>query len=132
MPQQSGTPTTPEWAVGNTAPNLRNCLVDGDGIPIDLTGATVVINIAFASWSFYYAPQRRLVTDGVCVVDPDQTETGNRGFVDWTPLTTDLSLAGTYRYTYDITYQSGGVQTISPNAENSLTVRPPVGGMQYA
>jgi hypothetical protein len=132
MPQQSGTPTTPEWAVGNTAPNLRTCLVDGVGDPIDLTGATVVINIAYASWSFYYAPQLRLVTGGVCVVDPDQTETGNRGFVDWTPLPTDLSLAGTFRYTYDITYPGGKVQTIAPNAENSMTVRPPVGGMQYA
>lgn len=132
MPQQSGTPTTPEWSVGDTAPDLRACLTDGAGVPIDLTGATVTINIAFASWSFYYAPQRRLVVNGVCVVDPDQTEDGNRGFVNWTPLVTDFSLAGTFRYTYDIMYPSSKRQTIAPNAENSMTIRPPVGGMQYA
>jgi hypothetical protein len=132
MPSQLAGPTTPEWTVGDTAPPLVACLSDGDGNPIDLSGATVTINIAFGSWSYYYAPQRRLVSGGACVVDPDQSEGGNRGFVSWSPLITDLIIAGDFRYTFHLVHAGGGVQTVAPNAANAIVIRPPVGGMQYA
>ena len=132
MPSQLSGPTTPEWTVGDTAPPLVSCLTDGNGDPIDLTGATVTILIAWGSWSYYYAPQRRLVDGGPCVVDPDQTEEGNRGYVSWSPLATDLTFAGDFRFVYNVVHANATRQSISPNAQNTMIVRPPVGGMQYA
>jgi len=130
MPGQTLAASVPEWGVGDTAPPLRVCLKDGNGDPIDLTGCTVVINIAYASYSYYYSPMQRIVDGGPCVVDPDQVN--NKGYVDWFPLADDLSIAGTFRYNFTIVYPNLKVQTISPASVNTLVVRAPAGGMQYA
>jgi hypothetical protein len=132
MPRQSISSSVPKWTVGDTTPPMRVCLTDGDGDPIDLTGATVLLNVAHASWDYYYAPQNRIINGSSCTVDPDQTVDGNRGFVDWEPSDGDLTLAGTFRFTFDITYPSAKRQTINPDATNTIIIRAPVGGMQYA
>ena len=73
MPAQQTAGKTVFYAEGDTAPDLSVILEDGDGNPVDLTGATVVINIAHSRWSFYYSPSEKIVTNGACDVDPDQT-----------------------------------------------------------
>ncbi len=131
MPTQTIGADTPEWAVGDTAPPLRVLLKDGAGEPLDgLDGATVVVNVAHSSYDYYYAPQNRIIDGSACVVDPDQV--GNKGYITWTPSSDDLFLAGTFRFTFEVTFGDGSRQTIAPNATNTLIVRAPVGGMQYA
>ena len=129
MPNQSTAPGLAEYALYDTAPELRVQLCDGDGEPINLTGATVVINIAYTRGSYGYQPSKRLVDGGACVPDPDQV--ANIGYVNWAPLNTDLSVWGTFRYNFEITYAGGKRQTISPIGSSILTVQPPVGGVQY-
>jgi len=110
----------------NTAPPLEVCLKDGDGQPVDLTGATVVINIAYARYSHYYSPFRRIVNNGPCVVDPDQVL--KTGFVKWTPQEGDLSPAGSFHYTFDVTFLDSSIQTFPPNTYLPMVIRTTVGG----
>ncbi len=82
------------------------------------------------SYDYYYAPQNRIINASPCVVDPDQTN--NKGHITWTPSVGDFFLAGTFRFTFEVTYGDGTVQTIAPNSTNTMIVRAPVGGMQFA
>lgn len=132
MPAQAFASSVPEYAVGDTAPPLRSLLCDGAGKPINLTGCTVVFNLAFASYSYYYAPMQRQLDGKTATPDPDQTEGGNRGYVDVVFDPDDLSLAGTFRFNYEVTYPNATRQTISPSVTNTFIVRAPAGGMQYA
>lgn len=132
MPAQTPISESTEYGVGDTAPPLRVQLLDGDKEPIDLTSCTVVINIAWATYSYYYSPMDRLVNEGAVIVDPDQSEEGNRGWVDWFPQPDDLDIAGSYRYQFQVTFPDLTIQTVAPDAVNTLIVRPPIGGMQFA
>ena len=133
MPAQTANKAkTTFYAELDTAPPLRVCLKDGEGEPIDLTDSDVVINIAYARWSHYYSPFRRIVDQQPCVVDGDQTEDGNRGFVDYFPGTEQgvdaMTPAGAFHMTFEVTYPSGGVQTIPANTYLPLVIRSTVGG----
>ena len=132
MPAQTAAALVQYYAQGDTAPDLVSRLLDGAKKPIDLTGATVVINIAYQRFSFYYSPTTRIVDGGVCVVDPDQTEDGNRGFVSWTPQPGDLNPAGVFLYTFEVTYPNGTRQTVAPNTYEALIIKTPVGGQRFA
>lgn len=127
MPAQVSNPKTAYFSKGDTAPTLRNRIEDGSGDPIDLTGATVVINIAFSSWSYFYSPKERIVDGGACVVDPDQVTF--KGFVDWTPLANDLEPAGEFQYQYLITFGGGAVQTVPANTYLPMIIRSNVGAL---
>lgn len=130
MPTQYSTTTVPEYAMFDTAPSLPVQLCDGGGEPIDLTGATVVINVTPTSSDYGDQDPNRLVNGGACVIDPDQVN--NIGEVTWSPLSTDLSRWGSYAYNFEVTYADGTRQTISPKGENTLIVRYPIGGTKYA
>jgi hypothetical protein len=130
MPTQTSTTTVPEYAMFDTAPPLPVQLCDGAGVPINLTGATVVINITPTAASIGDQDPTRLVSGGACVIDPDQgTYTG---WVTWSPLTDDLSRWGSYVYNFEVTYADDTRQTIAPNVANSLIIRYPAGGTKYA
>jgi len=105
----------------DTAPNLRRQLLDGDGVPIDLTGATVFIDIAHTSYDYYYSPMRRIVEDSSCIV-----EVGTDGWVQWEP--SGLTPPGNFRYRFKIVYGGGEIQHIPSNTTESLTVTTRVGG----
>lgn len=128
MPAQTLDNDTIYYAESDTAPALEKCLKDGSGNAIDLTGATVAINIAYARWSHYYSPYKRIVDRSPCVVDPDQTEEGNRGYIKWLPYEGALTPTGDFHVTFEITYQSGGVQTVPPNTYVAMVIRATVGG----
>lgn len=133
MPAQSTSTTVPEYAVGDTDPPLRVQLLDGDGTPIDLTGATVVINIAYSrrAWFLpYQSITKRLVDGSSCVVDPDQST--YTGFLSWTPQSGDLYDAGSFIYNFEVTFPGGWRRTITPAGVNTLVIREPLGGMTYA
>lgn len=127
-PAQTTDNETIYYAESDTAPPLEVCLKDGAGKPIDLTGADVVINIAYARWSHYYSPFRRIVDQSPCIVDPDQTEIGNRGFVKWIPFEGALTPTGDFHITFEVTYLDGGRQTIPPNTYMAMVIRATVGG----
>ncbi len=130
MPTQTASNVSTYYAELDTAPPLRVCLKDGDGDPIDLTGATVVINVAYARWSHYYSPFRRIIDQQPCAVDADQVN--NKGFIAFTPGTTEgvdaMTPAGSFHMTFEVTYQDGGVQTIPPDTYLPLIIRATVGG----
>lgn len=128
MPAQTKGASVPQYTEGDTAPSLRACLKDGKGDPIDLSGAGVVINIAFVMprATYYTSPRNRIVENGPCIVDPDQVE--NMGFVDWWPQPGDLSPPGEYLYQFGVTYQDGTYQTVAVNYD-PLKVWSPVGGL---
>lgn len=130
MPAQTNTgPGVVYYAEGDTAPPLRVRLVDGNNDPIDLTGASVTINIGYARWSYYYAPTDLIVTDSLCVVDPDQIN--NRGWVTWTPGVGDLTPPGSFKYAFTITYADGGVQTVPANTYQPMHILTRVPGGNY-
>jgi hypothetical protein len=129
MPTQTTSLGLVEYALYDTAPPLRAQLVDGDGNPIDLTGAAVVINISPTQSTYGTSDPNRLVSLSPCVVDPDQVN--NIGYVSWTPSPTSLDRWGSFAYNFEVTYPDDTRQTVSPKAENVLIVRFPVGGTKY-
>ena len=129
MPQQTTSLGLVEYALYDTAPPLRAQLVDGNGDPIDLTGASVVINVAPTQGTYGTSDPTRLVSASPCVVDPDQVN--NTGFVAWTPSPDSLNRWGGYSYNFEVTYPDNTRQTISPKGENTLIVRFPIGGTKY-
>ena len=132
MPTQTATAESTYYSELDTAPPILACLKDKFQNPIDLTGATVVLNVAYARWSHYYSPFRRIIDQQPCVVDPDQTEDGKRGVVRYFPGTESgvdaMTPAGSFHMTFEVTYADGGVQTIPPDTYLPLIIRSTVGG----
>ena len=134
MPAQTSGADTVYYVEFDTAPPLRACLKDGQGDPIDLTGSTVTITVAFAMprGTYYTSPRDQIIVRSEVDVDPDQIN--NKGFVSWTPEPQDsteegiLSPPGEFLYTFEVTYQDGGVQTIPANTYQTLIIKTPVGG----
>ena len=134
MPAQTSSAGTVYYVEFDTAPPLRACLKDGDGDPIDLTGAGVTISVAFSMprGTYYTSPRKQIIIRSEVDVDPDQVN--NKGFVSWTPEPQGsseegiLSPPGEFLYTFEVTYQDGGVQTIPANTYQTMIIRTPVGG----
>lgn len=134
MPAQTSSAGTVYYVEFDTAPPLRACLKDGQDDPIDLTGATVTISIAFAMprGTFYTSPRDQIVVRSPVSVDPDQVN--NKGFVSWTPEPQGsddegiLSPPGEFLYTFEVIYQDGGKQTIPSNTYQTMIIKSPVGG----
>ncbi len=125
MPAQTRSGGVVYYGELDTAPPLRATLKDGAGNPIDLTGATVTIEVAYSRNSYYYSPTTKIVTNGPCLILDQMT---NKGEVQWTPAEGDLTPPGTYLYTFRITYSDDTVQTIPPNTYQPLVIRTLVGG----
>ena len=134
MPAQTTAAETVYYVEGDTAPNLEACLKDKFRNPIDLSGATVTITIAFSMPrnDYYTSPREQIVLDSPCVVDPDQSEDGRRGFVTWTPENRGpedaLRPAGQFLYTFGVTYPDGSFQTIPANTYETMIILSFVGG----
>ena len=134
MPAQTSGADTVYYVEFDTAPPLRACLKDGQGDPIDLTGSTVTITVAFAMprGTYYTSPRDQIIVRSEVDVDPDQIN--NKGFVSWTPEPQDsteegiLSPPGEFLYTFEVIYQDGGKQTIPANTYQTMIIKTPVGG----
>ena len=134
MPAQTTGADTVYYVEFDTAPPLRACLKDGQGDPIDLTGADVTITVAFAMprGTYYTSPRDQIIVRSEVDVDPDQVN--NKGFVSWTPEPQDsteegvLTPPGEFLYTFEVTYQDGGKQTIPANTYQTMIIKTPVGG----
>ena len=134
MPAQTSGADTVYYVEFDTAPPLRACLKDGQGDPIDLTGSTVTITVAFAMprGTYYTSPRDQIIVRSEVDVDPDQIN--NKGFVSWTPEPQDsteegiLSPPGEFLYTFEVIYQDGSKQTIPANTYQTLIIKTPVGG----
>ena len=137
MPAQTSSAGTVYYVEFDTAPPLRACLKDGDGEPINLSGASVTISVAFSMprGTYYTSPRRQIITRSpVDIIDPTQTDPDLIGFVSWTPEPQDsenegvLSPPGEFLYTFEVTYQDGGKQTIPANTYQTMIIKSPVGG----
>ena len=133
MPAQTTSAGTVYYVEFDTAPLLRACLKDGNGDAIDLSGSTVTISVAFAMprGTYYTSPRRQIITRSPCVIDADQSETGNRGFVSWTPENRPediLTPPGEFLYIFEVTYGDGRRQTIPANTYMTMIIKSPVGG----
>ena len=133
MPAQTTSAETVYYVEGDTAPDLVACLKDKFENPIDLDQSIVTISIAWAMprGSYYTSPREQIVTKSPCVVDPDQTEDGRRGFISWRPENRPedrLSPAGQFLYTFQVTFPSGQVQTIPANTYQTMIITSVVGG----
>ena len=134
MPAQTSGADTVFYVEFDTAPPLRACLKDGQGDPIDLTGSTVTITVAFAMprGTYYTSPRDQIIVRSEVDVDPDQV--ANKGFVSWTPEPQGsseegiLSPPGEFLYTFEVVYQDGGKQTIPANTYQTMIIKTPVGG----
>jgi len=137
MPAQDPSGGAVYYVEFDTAPNLEACLRDGKGNKIDLTESEVTISVAFAMprGSYYTSPRDQIVLRSPCVVDADQTEEGRRGWVAWTPGTEigldALTPPGQFLYQFEVTYPSGGVQTIPANTYLPMVIKTKVGGRAY-
>ena len=128
MPVQQIAARTVFYGEGDTAPDLVVVLEDRDGNAIDLTGANVVINIAYSSYSYYYSPKGLIVENAPCVLDNN-----NPGQVTWTPGPDDLTPAGSFSYTFRVTFNPHSeprVQTFPPDTYYPLSIKRQVGGNQ--
>ena len=134
MPAQTNSASTVYYVEFDTAPPLRACLKDGEGDAIDLSGSTVTISVAFAMprGTYYTSPRKQIIIRSEVDVDPDQVN--NKGFVSWTPEPQGslnegiLSPPGEFLYTFEVTYQDGGKQTIPANTYQTMIIKTPVGG----
>ena len=93
----------------DTAPSVYGSLVI-DGVPLDLTGATVRCQMRLTS-------DRRFKVDGAAVV---LSPTAGTVRYDWGP--DDLSTAGEYILRWEVTFGDGSIQHSEP--ENTITVDP--------
>jgi len=124
MPTQ--TPITSDVAYYNqndTFPPLERTLLNGDGSAMDLSSATgATITIGHASYDHHYSPYAKIVDAAACAI----TDAAN-GVVTWTPQPGDLALAGTFHYSYQVTFP-GGSQTVPAHKYEVLQVRARPGG----
>lgn len=123
MPAQVAAAKTTFYSENDTYPPLAAQLLDGNNVPIDLTGATVTISIAYARYSYYYSPTKKIVDADNCAI----TDAVN-GKISWTPSAGQLTPPGSYLYNFAITHAGGGIQTVPANTYLTMVVRAPVAG----
>ena len=88
---------------GDTSPFLTATLKDANGTAVDLTGATVVFNMADLD-------DNLVVTDGSCtIVDEDA------GRIRYNWVSSDAANEGVFRGEFTVTFASGAIETF-PNS----------------
>tara|TARA_B100000963_G_scaffold137118_2_gene119339 strand:- start:3730 stop:4053 length:324 start_codon:yes stop_codon:yes gene_type:complete len=88
---------------GDTAPFLTATLKDANGTAVDLTGATVVFNMADLD-------DNLVVTNGSCTIVDEDT-----GRIRYNWVTTDTANDGVFRGEFTVTFASGVIETF-PNS----------------
>lgn len=126
MPSMKQNSTIAFYTVGDTAPPLIRHLEDDNDVRMDLTGATVRIDVAHLRMDYYYAPAKRIIEEALCAVDPDQVT--NRGMVTYWFKTGELAIPGSFQYSYHVYWGDGTSQHVSSRKFEPLVVRPRAGG----
>lgn len=96
--------------VGDTYPNIETILKNGDGNPIDLTGATVRFRMSVAGGG-----NLMLEEDATLVTPQTGTDIG-RVYYTWD--TDDVAIAGTYQAEWIVTFSSGKIATFPRGVTN--------------
>lgn len=98
----------------DTEPDFRTRLTDADGLPVDLSGATVRFHCIEA-----HNPNT-VIIDGLATPDADQVN--NRGWVNYVFNPGDTATPGRHWAEWEVTYPSGGVQTFPTRGHDVLLV----------
>ena len=99
MPVQTSAAQVVYYSQFDTAPALVALLSDGAATPVDLTGATVTISIAYGRYSYFYSPTRRIVSNFPCFVTDALL-----GEVEYRPDPDHLDPPGEFQYTFEVTF----------------------------
>lgn len=89
---------------GDLYPPVETVLRDGNGDPVDLTGATVTFSMTA------YGESVRKV-DGAAVTGDTGGALDATGVVEWHPTADDVDTLGTFKATWRVAYPSGKPQT---------------------
>ncbi len=145
MPSQTSRVQNQEFFIeGDSAPPISKQLFEDDGTPVDLTGSTVTVSIAFTlpRGSYYTAPREQIVTKAPCVVVGDPTE----GRVEYHPRKKgdpeddslpdvlnkdDMSPPGEFLFHFTITQVDNRTRHIPRQTYFPLKIKTPVGGREY-
>lgn len=104
-----------EIKAGDTLPALETVLLDGDGVPFDLTSASGVrLNMVLESH-----PRTVVLTAAVCTFAADTT--GAVGY-DWQVGDTDV--AGTYNIEWVVLFASGDETTVPSKGFDKVLISP--------
>lgn len=97
---------------GDTAPAIVAVLLDGDGNPVSLVGASV---------RFHMMDQdENVVITANGVVDPDQTN--NKGQVSYSWQSTDLANAGVFLAEWEVTFLNSTKETFPNNGYDVVRI----------
>lgn len=105
--------TIPTFVVGDTARRLRATITDANGLPVNLTGATVVF-----AWRLDGAPASS--TGTALIVDAEA------GIVEYAWAVGNLTAAGSYTGEFRVTFPSTSTLTAPSDGPISFVVRDPV------
>ena len=94
----------------NTSPLLGAQLQDANFDPIDLTGATVVFNMADMDSDV-------VVNGGACTITDEEN-----GGVQYQWSAADTDVAGAFRGEFKVTYSSGEIETFPNNGYIRVTI----------
>jgi hypothetical protein len=96
----------------DTAPAIVAALLDGNGNPVSLVGATVRFHMMDQSGT--------VIITANATVDPDQIN--NTGHVSYSWQTTDLASTGVYLAEWEVTFLNGKKETFPNNGYDVVRV----------
>lgn len=98
----------------DTSPSLKTTLVDSDGLPINLTGASA----DFIMKDF---------NNGIVLNTPMDIVTPLGGVIQYDWAVGDTDVPGTYYIEFKVTYNNGAVETFPNNSNATIVVYPSLG-----
>lgn len=100
---------------GDTSPSMKAMLKDEAGIPVDLTGASVVLNMSDAYGQTLIDRATVVVSDAVA------------GVVRYDWVTDDTLVAGDHRAEFEVTFNTGKVETFPNTSDITVSIREEIG-----
>jgi hypothetical protein len=88
---------------GDTGPVLRKQMLDADGDPVDLTGATDV--------EFHMRLEGATTAAVNAAADPDPDQGTNTGYIEYQWIEADTATPGTYEAEFQATLADGTIVT---------------------
>lgn len=93
----------------DTSPAIAQQLLNGSGVAVDLTGASVRFHMSSSA--------------GVLIVDAAATiDVAATGMVSYQWQAADTALSGTFSQEWEVTYAGGRIETFPNNKHNTIVI----------